>query len=155
MVLAGLAGCPGYTMDPLHRADVKTVAVPVFHSREFRRQLEFALTKELVKAIELKTSYKVVQDRANADTEILGEIIDLQAPVLTEELDTESRQEVQVTLKVKFEWKDLRSGEVLASMSLSDSGTYAMAVGQTLDSATTQAVRRVARRIVEAMEEPW
>ncbi|MDK1030988.1 MAG: LPS assembly lipoprotein LptE [Planctomycetia bacterium] len=155
LLALGVVGCRGYTMESLHRGDVKTVAVTVFHSREFRRQLEFILSEELVKAIELKTPYKIEHDRSRADTEIRGEVLDFEAPILSEDVDTDSPQEISVSLTVLFEWKDLRSGKVLASERVSDTGTYAVAVGQTLDSATTQAVRRVARKIVEAMEKPW
>ena len=55
-----VGGC-GYSNAPLHRTDVKTVSVPIFASKEFRRNLEFGLTSDLVKCIELRTPYKVVQ----------------------------------------------------------------------------------------------
>ena len=154
---AGLvaAGC-GYTMRPLHRADVRTVAVAVFASKEFRRELEFDLSRELVKTIEMRTPYKVVHDPKRADTELRGEILILNAPVFSENLDTDSPQDVQVTVTCWFEWKDLRTGEVLTRRDeISGSGTYAVAIGETLDSATHEAIRRLAEHIVEAMETDW
>ena len=149
------AGC-GYTMRPLHRTDVRTVAVAIFASKEFRRELEFDLSRELVKTIEMRTPYKIVHDPKRADTELRGEILLLDAPVFSENLDTDSPQDVQVTVICWFEWKDLRTGEVLARRDeITGSGTYAVAIGETLDSATHEAIRRLAEHIVEAMETDW
>lgn len=149
------AGC-GYTMQPLHRTDVRTVAVPIFASKEFRRNLEFELTKELVQMIELKTPYKVVQDRQRADSELRGEVTYLSAPVLTENIRTDRPQDVQVTVYCWFEWKDTRTGEILAKrQKIAGTGNYAVAIGETLDSATNEAIHRLAVRIVEAMEKDW
>jgi Lipopolysaccharide-assembly len=157
LALAGLCitGC-GYSTAPLHRTDVKTVAAPIFASKEFRRNLEFGLSSELVKQIELRTPYKVVQNAKKADTEIRGEITTLSAPVITEDVSTSNPQNYQVTMTCWFEWKDLRTGEILARRdNLGAAGTYATSFGETLDSATAQTTRRLAERIVEAMEKPW
>ncbi len=156
LVAVGLvAGC-GYTTRPLHRTDVRTVVVPTFASREFRRELEFELTSELIKEIEARTPYKVVHDRSGADTELRGEVLELDTPVVSEDLDTDRAIDVQTTLVCWFEWRDLRSGQVLARRErLSASGSFAPAIGENLDSATTEATRRLAERIVEAMEEDW
>jgi hypothetical protein len=150
-----VAGC-GYTMRPLHRTDIHTVAVAIFASKEFRRELEFGLTKELVKTIETRTPYKVVHDPKRADSELRGEIIALSAPVLSENLRTDAPQDVEITITCWFEWKDLRTGEILAKrMSISASGNYATAIGETQYSATQEALNRLAEHIVEAMESDW
>jgi hypothetical protein len=155
LAAASAAGC-GYTMQPLHRTDVKSVAVSIFASKEFRRELEFGLSRELVKTIELRTPYKVIHDPKRADTELRGEITILSAPILTETVHTDEAQEVEVTLMCWFEWKDLRTGEVLARKEgLAASGVYARTVGETQYSATSDAIKRLAERIVEAMESPW
>ena len=150
-----LGGC-GYSMQPLHRTDVRTVAVSIFASKELRRELEFELTRQLVKFIELRTPYKVVHDPKRADTELRGEVLYLHAPVLTEDTDTDNPSDIEVILTCWFEWKDLRTGEVLRREdNISGSATYAMAVNETLDSATFEASSRLAERIVEAMEKEW
>lgn len=149
------AGC-GYSMQPLHRTDVRTVAVPIFASKEFRRELEFDLTRDVVKFIELRTPYKVVQNPKRADTELRGEVTRLVAPVLTENVRNDAVQDVQVTIYCWIEWKDLRTGQVLARRDdLSGTATFATAIGETQDSATNEAIRRLAEHIVEAMEKEW
>jgi len=149
------AGC-GYSAQPLHRTDVHTVAVSIFASKEFRRELEFELTRQLVQYIELRTPYKVVHDPRRADTQLRGEILDLSAPVLTEDPDTDVPQDSEVVIACWFEWKDLRTGEILKRKDrISGSATYAHAIGETQDSATVEASKRLAERIVEAMEKDW
>jgi len=156
-LLAALAaaGC-GYSTEPLHRTDVRTVAVNIFGNKDFRREMEFDLAQKLTKTIEDRTRYKVVHDPKRADTEIRGEIIAFQAPVLTENVQTDSPMEIDVTIMAWFEWKDLRTGEILARRDeVSGSGQYAPAIGETQSSATSDAISRLARRIVEYMEKPW
>jgi hypothetical protein len=161
MAVAALAvlaagGCAGYSFEPVHPTDVHTVAVAIFASKEFRRELEFDLTGKLTRLIELRTPYKVVHDPRRADTELRGEIEVLDAPVLSEDTRTNRPQDVEVTVTCWFEWKDLRTGQIRARREhLSASASYAPAVGQNLNSATNDAMIRLAERIVEAMESDW
>src|SRR5262245_45600048 len=47
----------GYSTKPLHDTEIRTVRVPIFENRTFRRGLEFDLTKEVIRQIEQKTPY--------------------------------------------------------------------------------------------------
>jgi uncharacterized protein YunC (DUF1805 family) len=155
VVAMAAAGC-GYSSEPLHRTDVRTVAVNIFGNKSFRREMEFDLARELTKTIPLRTPYKVVHDPKRADSEIRGEILVFSAPVLTESVRTDSAMEVEVILVAWFEWKDLRTGEILVRREdVSGLGAYAPAIGETQNSATSDAIRNMARRIVEYMEKPW
>ena len=148
-----LSGCLGYTTDPLHRMDVKTVAVPIFQSDEFRRGLEFEFTKELIRLIELRTPYKVTSQE-HADTVITGKIVDLQEGVLTED-DRDNATVIQTTLYVQYQWKDLRTGQVIRTGYPHQAYPYAPVEGQTLRSSTTYAIRKLAERVIEDMEKDW
>jgi hypothetical protein len=151
LAAAAVIGC-GYSMQPLHRTDVKTVAVSIFASKEFRRNLEFDLTGKLARLIPVRTPYTVVHDPKRADTELRGEVISLSAPVLTRDTDINTPQDTEVTVTCWFEWKDLRTGQILSRRdSISGSGIAAAAVGETLTSATDSAMGRLAEKIVEAM----
>jgi len=68
----------GYQWRSLYREDVKTVAVPIFQNKSFRRGVEFQLTQALVQQIEAKSPYKVVP-KERADTVLDGEIIERQS----------------------------------------------------------------------------
>ena len=155
LAAAAVIGC-GYTTRPLHPTDVKTVAVSIFASKEFRRNLEFDLTGKLARLIPVRTPYTVVHDPKRADTELRGEVIRLDAPVLTRDADTNTPLDAEVTVTCWFEWKDLRTGQVLSRRdSISASGLSAAAIGENLNSATDAAMVRLAEKIVEAMESDW
>ena len=150
---AVLAGCLGYTTEPLHRTSIRTVAVPIFQSDEFRRGLEMEFTKELIRMIELRTPYKVTSEE-HADTVITGKIVDLLEGILTEDA-RDNATEIQTSLYVDYRWKDLRTGQILRSGRPHQAYPYAPVEGQTLRSSTTFAIRKLAEQIVEDMEEDW
>src|SRR5262245_15270336 len=80
---AALSGCAsggnfslfGYTTAPLYDDAIRTVYVPIFENVSFRRGLEFDLTRAVVREIEAKTPFKVVNCREQADTELHGKIV--------------------------------------------------------------------------------
>src|SRR5262245_15718707 len=67
--MASLTGCAGYQIGrrSLYRPDVRTVHVPMIQSDSYRRYLGERLTEAIVKEIELRTPYKVV-DAGSADS---------------------------------------------------------------------------------------
>ena len=54
----------GYQWHSLYREDVQTVAVPIFTNREYRRGVEFSLSKAVINQLEAHSPYKVVLRRA-------------------------------------------------------------------------------------------
>jgi len=103
----------GYTTAPNYNTCVHTVYVPIFKNTTFYRGLEFELTQAVVREIEAKTPYKVISDRARADTELSGTIISYNKALLNITPDNEVR-EAQTTMGVQVVWKDLRTGEILS-----------------------------------------
>jgi hypothetical protein len=146
------AGC-GYTTESPHPANIRTVAVPIFQNKDFRRGLEFELTQELIKMIELRTPYKVVS-KEHADTIINGRIDGLAESILTED-ERANSTETQVTMSITFEWKDLRTGKTLKVGSPQQSWYYAPAEHQTYRSASGTVIHHLAEQIVEMMEKDW
>src|SRR5689334_19574034 len=72
-----------YQWRSLYREDVRTVAVPIFKNKDYRRGVEFSLSKAVVNQIEMRTPYKVVA-REKADTILEGEIVDIRLHTLSE-----------------------------------------------------------------------
>ena len=134
VVLVGVTitatGC-GYSTRRPFPGGIETVHVKTFHSREFRRDLEFQLTEALVKRINLDTPYKIAPLRS-ADTVLTGEIL------------------------VAYRWKDLRSGEVLVEHErFVYTTTYIPPVGETFATGMVRGMDGLAEAIVETMESPW
>jgi hypothetical protein len=105
----------GYTTQPNYDLGIRTVRVKMFKNRTFWTTtpvpgLEMELTKAVVREIEQKTPYKVVQD--NPDTEITGTIVALtKNPLSYNQLNY--ARELETTMVVELTWRDLRTGQVL------------------------------------------
>jgi hypothetical protein len=91
------------------------VRVKMFKNRTFWTTtplpgLEMDLTEAVVREIEQKTPYKVVQD--NPDTEMTGTIVAFtKTPLSYNQLNYPREQET--TMVVELTWRDLRTGQVL------------------------------------------
>jgi len=152
--IAGLTGC-GYTTERPFRQDVRTVHVPIFQSKEFRRGLEFQLTEALQKRIQLDTPYRLA-DKRRADTELTGEIIEIRQNTFGQDFVTGLPRETGATIVMSFQWKDLRSGEILVDRpAFTQTAEYIRPVGEDFFVGSERFVDRLAESIVEQMEEPW
>jgi hypothetical protein len=106
----------GYSTRPNYDLGIHTVRVPVFKNRTYwvttpAPGMEMDLTKAVVREIELRTPYKVVQ--CDADTELKGTIVGFtKTPINYNALNY--GREMQCTLIVELWWRDLRTGELLS-----------------------------------------
>jgi hypothetical protein len=98
----------GYKTAPQYDRSVRTVRVPIFENKTFLRGVEFELTEAVVKEIEKKTPWKVVQ--GEADAELHGTIVGLPKRVILPNQLNEVRQ-ADLTLSVEVAWFDLRTGQ--------------------------------------------
>ena len=103
----------GYTTAPNYDCNIRTVYVPIFENRTFYRGWEFDLTKAVIRSIEAKTPFKVVHNCDQADTELIGSIINIQKTILNRNQLNEVR-EAEMLVTVELTWKDRRTGEVLS-----------------------------------------
>jgi hypothetical protein len=106
----------GYTTRPNYDTKYKTVRVPIFKNKTFWSiepvpGMEMDLTRAVIREIEAKTPYKVVQ--CDADTELIGTIVQFTKMPLSYNQLNEVR-EGETTLVVELVWKDTRTGEILS-----------------------------------------
>jgi Lipopolysaccharide-assembly len=159
-----LCGCAGYRMGTasLYPPDVHTVYVPMFESDSFRRNLGERLTEAVVKEIESKTPFVVVNS-PNADSILTGRLTNETKRLLIEGPTREGR-ELQLDFRVDVTWID-RKGEIVQPMQAVPLPSTLVSVGQTADivpevgqsiaTGQQQAIQRVAEQIVSLMEAPW
>jgi len=107
----------GYTTAPNYDCNIRTVHVPIFQNTTFRRQIEFDLTRAVIREIEAKTPYKVVSCADNADTELLGRVVTWRRNLVNQNQLGEIR-EGEAALGVELVWRDLRPGRVGTILSL-------------------------------------
>jgi len=159
--MALLSGC-GYTIGNGFGPEVRSVSVPVFKNDTFRRNIEFQLTEAVQNEIQNRTPFRLAKGN-DADTRLVGEIVQVRKDALGETRYDDPR-ELQLTIKVRVTWEDLRSGQVLASQELPVSpedipvigqAEFAPEMGHSLATATQDSVTRMARRIVNMMETAW
>ena len=145
----------GYQWHSLYREDLQTVAVPIFGSRDFRRGVEFALSKAVVNQLEARSPYKVVS-RERADTVLEGEVVRVEVDTLSRAYREAIPQEQMMTLTVNFIWKDLRTGRILLERkNFQQTAAFYPTLGEGEFVGTQQAVERLALGIVQEMQADW
>jgi hypothetical protein len=156
LVTVALAGC-GYDHKELFPQQYRTVAAPMFDNRSFYRGVEYDLAEALVKELELRTPYKVVSP-PGADTILQGTITRVEQKLVARRRPGAMPQEMEVTVSVDFEWKDLRSGEIIRDRRGFEAvGRYVPTapVGEAFEIAQHAAVENLAQDIVSTLQADW
>jgi hypothetical protein len=165
VVLAALVSCSsgcGYTVGNAFQGNVRSVYVPIATSDDFRRGYEFQLTEAVLTQIKQRTPFKIAKNDA-ADTKLTMKIKSIRKTVLGTTVNNDPR-ELQVQFAVDVIWEDMRTGRILAQRQVSlepeishlfSTGMMAPEVGQSLATATKQAINSMAQQIVDLMEAPW
>src|SRR5690242_16056672 len=115
---AFLSGCAGYQIGrgALYRPDVRTVHVPVVQSDSYRRYLGERLTEAVVKEIELRTPYKVV-DAASADSVLNLRLVSDSKRILSNNRFSEPR-DIETDFFVQANWVDRRGDLIMSNDNL-------------------------------------
>jgi hypothetical protein len=141
--------------------EVTTVHVPTFGSDSYRRGFELQLTEAVQKQIQLRTPYRLAKP-PEAQTRLEGRIISLDKRVENQNRFDDPR-ELELAMGIEVRWIDARSGQLLGAReiplepqtsTLVAQSSFAPETGQSLATATQQAVDQLARQIVGMMESP-
>ena len=159
LTLSALCGCAamsGYSNKSLFPDDVQSVCLDMFDNQTFRRGIEYELSDALSKRIETETPYKIVSDRNLADTVISGQIVSIGESALSTERETGRILEKEVELIAIVNWKNLNTGELLIdNQTISSAASYSEYQMQDFKYGSSLAANKMARKIVELMEEKW
>lgn len=155
MLASVWAGGCGYSTSSLHPGGVRTVYVEMFQSKEFRRGLEMQLTEAVRKQIDRGTPYRNAP-RNTADSVLSGEVVEVRQGTLGRDFVTDLPREKSANIVVRYRWKDLRTGRILAeNPALVQAVEYAEPVGEDFFQASEDGMNRLAKRIVDSMETEW
>jgi len=155
------SGC-GYMVGGGYAPEVRTVHVPTFQNETFRRGIELQLTEAVQKQLQLRTPYRLAKG-PNADTRLVGRVVSANKRVENQNRYDDPR-ELEFAIAVEVRWEDARTGYVLSERSIPVESSVAQLIahssfapetGQSLATATQQAVDQLARQIVGMMEIPW
>lgn len=170
----------GYTIGPLHDTQYRTIYVPIFENRAFQagplRDLQYDLTKAVHQEIEHSTPWKIVHDRAAADTELLGTIVATPKQIINRNQLNEVR-EGEIVIRVEVVWRDVRTGEILSRpgtgrgttlpaadpnaadpvprVAIEARGRFLPELGESITTAIQKANQQLAVQLVSLMENPW
>lgn len=171
MLTTGIQSGCGYVVGSPYGAEVRTVHVPTFsndayqasyNNDGFRRGIELELTEAVQKQIQLRTPFRLVKE-AGADTRLTGRLVSVNKRNSNQNRYDDPR-ELDLTIGVEILWEDVRSGQVLAQQTVPVSAhlaqsmvttSFAPETGQSMATATQDAVTQMARQIVSLMEAPW
>jgi hypothetical protein len=154
VALPAVSGC-GYSAGRPFPDDVQTVHVKMFHSKEFRRDLEFALTEAVVKRINMDTPYKIAPLRT-ADTVLSGEVLEVRNRTIGDDFETQLPRETAATIIIAFRWKDLRSGRTIVERErFMYTAEFYPPVGETFATGMVRGLDGMAEQIIETMESDW
>ena len=161
VVVGGCASDPhrGYAFTSREfPSGVRSVCVPVFGNVTMQPGVEARVTEAVIKQIQATTPMRVVQRADGADSTLAGVVTDVQMRRLSLASATGLVQEVALTVTVDFEWRDNRTGKVLAArkrFSASDSFVPARPTGERVYVGESAASERMARDIVGVMGSAW
>lgn len=123
---AAAVGCQGgptilgyqFGADALYDPNIRSIYVPVFRNQAFQttpyRGLEVEITRAVVREIGTRTRFRVVSDPARADTELLGNVVEVSKLLLNRNQQNTVR-EADVVVTVDVLWRDLRDGTILSA----------------------------------------
>ena len=124
-------------------------------ARSSAAALELQLTEALAKRIEGETPFKLAK-KDRADTILTGEIVEVRQATIGRQFNDLAPRETAETVIVNFQWKDLRTGEVLMDRPrFVQTVDYVKPLGEDFYHASQRAMDRLAVRIVEQMEADW
>lgn len=154
LVVLATTGC-GYSMRRPFSTDIQSIHVEMFHSKEFRRELEFRLTEAIVKRIEMDTAYRIAP-RNTADAVLTGEILAVNNRTFGDDFDKDLPRETGSTIVVRYRLQDMRSGGIIVERPRFVYQTsYIPPVGETFSQGMTRGLEGLAEQLVESMESDW
>lgn len=159
MCVSGCASDPaqGYAFTSSHDGGITTVYVPTFKNVTFSHGLEVDLTDAIIKEIKATTPWRVVS-QGDAEATLNGTIVASELRPLSYARTSGLVQEMAVTLTIEFDFKDTRTGKVLASRrNYSSSEAFAPARGlqERLEVGEHAGVQEMARAVVAELRSGW
>ncbi len=110
-LITAISGC-GYRVGSLLPAHMKTISVPNFINRTLEPAIEIPVTNGVIERFQVDGTLEVVPEE-DADTLLIGEIIDYKREGLRLSSTDDSTTEFRLTIAVRLTFKDLKTGEVL------------------------------------------
>jgi len=133
---------------------LRSVGVEVFTNKSLYRDVDFQLTDHLRREISAETIY-TIESPKTADAVIMGELHDYREdPIVIDEND--AVRSWRLVASARYELVDNRTGDVLVGPeTVQWSEVYRARSDRPLADVRDEAIRKLARRIVQRVFMPW
>jgi hypothetical protein len=162
--LALLSGC--YHVGYHSVGDRSVIAVPIFENKTLRRGYEYLLTEHLRRRILDQTPLQLGHE-SSCSAVLKGSITSVRQGVVIPTVDTQPPLEGSVSITIEVSLVDRETNKLLAGAdtdgdgipdgpaTLTESETFISAYDQTVDTAADRALKKLAERIVDLIEDRW
>jgi hypothetical protein len=147
------AGCVSLKRGGLYRTDRDKVHVEFFGNETFYRDLQFDLTDRVVAEILSSPGLKL-SSKGDAEVLLTGRILNVHQNVLAED-PSHDPYATNTTITVEVRLLNARTGELLETRTLRQTGQYVPSLGEDLTTAQQEAFRFLARDIVRLFEQDF
>ncbi len=159
IAFTGCASDPrqGYTLGSAFDPDISTIEVGIFDNLTFYYGMEVRLADAIVKEVQTQTPWQV-RNGARAETTLTGTITDVRLRVRSVARDTGLVQEQAVEITLDFQWRNNRTGEILASrrgVRAVETFIPTLGAGERIEVGENASVQEAAREVVAALRSGW
>lgn len=152
------AGCMGYHLGPVLKADYRSVAVVMFKNKTLKPQLEAQITNGIIKRLQADGTLRV-ESRENADIVVTGQILRYGRSALRAlRIEASAAREFRISIEAQIEARDRVTGKVVLNPT-TITGAADTFIGTDLQSAEEQALPLIAddlaRQAVSLLVESW
>jgi Lipopolysaccharide-assembly len=155
--LLAQAGCTFYSIRPPYDRNIKTIYVPAFRSISFRKDLNLMLTEKLMKEIQRRTPYVIVNSPEEADAILEGIINNVDKNIVVQSPYNLPRQ-LNSMLTVEVWYYSNKPGAPAKPPQgtiITENAGFYPELGETSELGYQKAIDKLVAQIVGMMEEQW
>ena len=147
----------GYSSKSLYPTEYHSVSVPIFENTTMTRNMEFMLTDAVIKQIQSRTPYRVVNE-SYADTLLTGTITKVDLQTINQSGTTGLANEVLLKVTINFEWLSLNTGtRIVGKKNFTGEALFVPSrpSSEPIEMGQFAVVQQLATDIVDQMQSAW
>lgn len=151
-------GCAGYHVGPVTKRNFNSIAVPMFRNTTLNPQIEAQISNGIIQRLQQDGSLRI-EPESRADVILKGSVIKYyREPLRSLRTDTGVPREYEITITVRVEATDRRTGETVLK-STEVEGKSDVFIGEDQQSAEEQVLPLIAddiaKRVAGMLVENW
>ena len=147
----------GYSSKSLYPTEYHSISVPIFENTTMTRNMEFMLTDAVIKQIQSRTPYRVVNE-SYADTLLTGSITKVVLQPINQSRTTGLDNEVLLKVTINFEWLSLNTGtRIVGKKNFTSEALFVPSrpSSEPIEMGQFAVVQQLAADIVDQMQASW